>query len=271
VPHAAYVFLIVRIGSALLFFQHGAQKLFGFTGSRISEDLFTQRGFAGVLETVGPALLILGLLTRSTAFLLSGEMAVAYFMAWAPVGFWPITNGGEEAVLFCFFFLWMFFAGPGAWSLDHWLAGQPWWHAARAWTARLLALEPYARAVLRMLVGFLIMQHGARKAFGLLPVLGGRSNVPPLAIDGLPAFTGYFDLALGALLILGLWTRPSAVLVAVELLLAYVFVAAARGPWPITNGGGEALLHVLILGCLVATGPGAWSLDRRPTSGIRKA
>jgi putative oxidoreductase len=267
--HAAYAFLVVRVGAALLFFQHGAQKLFGFTGSRISEDLFTQRGFAGVLETVGPALLILGLLTRSTAFILSGEMAVAYFMAWAPVGFWPITNGGEEAVLFCFFFLWMFAAGPGALSVDHWLAGQAWWRASRAWADRLLALEPHARAVLRIMVGFLIVQHGARKAFGLLPVLGGRSNAPPLAIDGLPAVTGYLDLGLGALLILGLWTRPAAALVALELLVAYLFVAAARGPWPITNGGGEALLHVLILVCLIATGPGAWSLDRRSAAGAQ--
>jgi putative oxidoreductase len=268
--HAASALLAVRAGAALLFLQHGAQKLFGFTGSRISEDLLTQRGFAGVLETVGPALLILGLLTRSTAFILSGEMAVAYFMAWAPIGFWPISNGGEEAVLFCFLFLWMFFAGPGAWSVDHWLGGQRWWQPARAWAVRLLALEPYARAVLRMLVGFLIVQHGARKALGLLPVLGGRSNAPPLAIDGLAGFTGFLDLALGTLLILGLWTRPAAALLAVELLVAYVFVAAVRGPWPITNGGGEALLHVVILGCLVASGPGAWSADRRATALVRK-
>ena len=213
-----------------------------------------------MLETVGPALLVLGLCTRSTAFILCGEMAVAYFMAWAPVGFWPITNGGEEAVLFCYFFLWMVAAGPGAWSLDHWLARQTWWRPSRDWTARLLALEPYVRSILRVIVGFLILQHGARKAFGVLPVLGGRSNVPPLALDGLPAITGYLDLVLGALLILGLWTRWTAIVTAVELIVAYLVVAAARGPWPIANGGGEALLHVLILGLLAIEGPGAWRL-----------
>jgi putative oxidoreductase len=73
---------------------------------------------AGMLELVGGLLIILGLFTRPVAFLLSGEMAVAYFMSHAPRGLWPIANGGELAVLYCFIFLYLFTAGPGPWSVD---------------------------------------------------------------------------------------------------------------------------------------------------------
>src|SRR5260370_22481950 len=73
---------------------------------------------AGPIEVTGGALLILGLFTRTTAFILCGEMAVAYFARWAPRGFWPISNGGEEAVICCYLFLWLVTPGPGPWSLD---------------------------------------------------------------------------------------------------------------------------------------------------------
>ncbi len=109
----------LRMAVGLLFFQHGAEKLWGFAGGRIDHDFASMRGFAGPLEVVGGLLLILGLFTRSTAFILCGEMAVAYFSRWAPRGFWPINNGGEEAVIFCFIFLWLVTAGAGPFSLDH--------------------------------------------------------------------------------------------------------------------------------------------------------
>lgn len=265
-PYAPYVLLIVRVLAALLFFQHGAQKVWGFTGSRpVPMDELTLRGVAAVLETAGPALLLAGFLTRFTAFILCGEMAVAYFMSWAPRGLWPINNGGEEAVLFCYLYLWIVTAGPGAWSVDGWLERrrpQPLW-----WKERLSSLEPYTRAILRVIVGFILVQHGARKAFGVLAMVGGRRNVPPLALDGLPAVTGYLDLAAGALLMLGLFTKQTSIVIAIELLAAYVLVAAPRGPWPIANGGGEALLMVAILACLVACGAGVWSVDRARTGG----
>jgi putative oxidoreductase len=108
-----------RIAIALIFFQHGAEKIWGFAGGRIEHDFATMRGFAGPLEVVGALLLLLGLFTRSTAFILCGEMAVAYFSRWAPRGFFPINNGGEEAVIFCFIFLWLVTAGAGPWSLDY--------------------------------------------------------------------------------------------------------------------------------------------------------
>jgi putative oxidoreductase len=263
--YAPRVIAAIRIAAALLFLQHGAQKLFGFTGARPVADLLAQRGIAGLLETLGPALLIAGLFTRTTAFILCGEMAVAYFMSWAPVGFWPIANGGEEAVLFCYLYLWIVTAGPGAWSIDGWLARQSFWHPARGWTQRLRSFEPHARSILRVIVGFIVLQHGARKALGLLVIAGGRRGVPALALDGLPAVTGYLDLVTGALLMLGLWTRPTAVVVAAEMLLAYALVAAPRGPWPIRNGGGEALLHLLVLVYLAVVGAGIWSVDRART------
>jgi putative oxidoreductase len=259
------ILFALRIIAALLFFQHGAEKLFGFAGARAiaPENLLTMRGVASLLETIGPALLVLGLFTRFTAFILCGEMAVAYFTAWAPRGFWPINNGGEEAVLFCFLFLWLVTMGPGPWSLDGWIRKSLRGGRGTSWKRWLSSLEPHARSILRIIVGFIIVQHGARKAFGVLAVMvGGRRNVPPLAIDGLLASTGYLDLVTGSLLMLGLFTRPTALVVAIELLLAYVLVAAPRGPWPIRNGGGEALLAAAILVYLAASGAGAWSLDR---------
>jgi putative oxidoreductase len=252
----------MRIAAALLFFQHGAEKLFGFAGARPVPDLFAQRGIAGLLETIGPVLLALGLFPRFTAFILCGEMAVAYFQSWAPRGFWPIANGGEEAVLFCYFYLWIMTAGPGAYSLDAWIDRQRGLNPFRAWKRSLASFEPYTRSLMRIILGFLIVQHGARKIFNVLPVVGGRRNVPQMAIDGLPSITGYIDLLAGALLIVGLLTRPAALVAAAQMLAAYFVVAAPRGPWPIRNGGGEALMHVVICVYLVVVGAGILSLDR---------
>jgi putative oxidoreductase len=109
---------VLRIMTALLFLQHGLMKLFGFPASDFQPPLFSLFGLAGVLEVVGGLLLLVGLFTRPVAFILSGEMAVAYFMAHAPQGFFPIKNGGEVAILFCFVFLYLVFSGPGAWSID---------------------------------------------------------------------------------------------------------------------------------------------------------
>ena len=110
---------ILRIMSALLFIAHGTQKLFGFpAGERVMPPLFSIYGLAGVLETFGGILLLIGLFTRPVAFVLSGMMAVAYFMAHAPQNFYPANNGGDAAILFCFVFLYFFTAGPGPWSVD---------------------------------------------------------------------------------------------------------------------------------------------------------
>lgn len=113
---------IVRIVFALLFIVHGTQKLFGLPSGMGPVPMASQMGVGAVLETVGGLLLLLGLFTRPVAFVLAGQMAVAYFQFHAPSGFWPSNNKGEPAVLFCFIWLYYFVAGPGAWSLDSLLA-----------------------------------------------------------------------------------------------------------------------------------------------------
>jgi putative oxidoreductase len=99
---------------------HGLEKFFGIGGGRIDRDITTIRGLAGFLENVGGPLIMLGLFVRPTAFILSGEMAVAYFRNWAPRGFWEsfVQPGMEASILFCYLFLFMWAAGGGAWSLD---------------------------------------------------------------------------------------------------------------------------------------------------------
>lgn len=110
---------LFRIMAGFTFWLHGLQK-FGFFGGLggFKPPLVSMLGAAGVIETIGGALIILGLFTQPVAFFLSGEMAVGYFRTHAPRGLWPISNGGELAVFYCFFFLWLFSAGAGPWSLD---------------------------------------------------------------------------------------------------------------------------------------------------------
>ena len=111
---------VLRIMAGLLFLQHGTAKLLKIPAIPMFANLSltSPPGIAGILELVGGVLMILGLFTRSTAFVLSGLMAVAYFMAHAPRGFYPILNAGELAALYCFVFLYIAAAGPGPWSID---------------------------------------------------------------------------------------------------------------------------------------------------------
>ncbi|WP_395943371.1 DoxX family protein [Brevundimonas sp.] len=111
---------VFRIIMALLFLAHGLVKLFGFpAGAQPGQvPLMSLLGLAAVLELVGGAAVLLGLFTRPVAFILSGQMAVAYFMVHAPQGFHPVLNGGELAILYCFGFLYLAAAGAGPWSLD---------------------------------------------------------------------------------------------------------------------------------------------------------
>src|SRR5437868_11534832 len=138
----------VRIAVGLLFFQHGAEKLWGFANGRVDHNFGTLHGFAGPLEVAGGLLLVLGMFTRLTAFILCGEMAVAYFSLWAPRGFWPITNGGEEAVIFCFTFLWLVTAGSGPWSVDSAIAGSK-GNDRNQLRQTIASWEGYGRSILR--------------------------------------------------------------------------------------------------------------------------
>ena len=110
---------ILRIMAALLFFEHGTQKLLGFPASpNPAPAVLSLSWIAGALELFGGALLAVGAFTRPVAFILSGEMALAYFIAHAPRSFFPVLNGGDASILYCFVFLYFAVAGGGAWSLD---------------------------------------------------------------------------------------------------------------------------------------------------------
>jgi|SRR5882724_11280168 len=118
--YAPYALSALRIIAGFLFLQHGTQKLFAFPmpppGGK--PPLASLYGVAGLFEFVGGILIMIGLFTRPVAFLLSGEMAAAYFVVHAAQGFWPAKNQGETAVFFCFLFLYFVFSGAGPWSLD---------------------------------------------------------------------------------------------------------------------------------------------------------
>jgi putative oxidoreductase len=121
---------ILRMVAALVLMQHGSQKLFhyppsGAPGPAAALVLMSQTGLAGILEFFGGTLLLLGLFTRPVAFILSGEMAVAYFQVHAPRAFLPIVNRGELAVILCFVFLYFAFAGGGTWSVDSLIRRHP--------------------------------------------------------------------------------------------------------------------------------------------------
>jgi putative oxidoreductase len=116
---APRVLSVVRVVVALLFMEHGTQKLLNFPPlGRPPPEMLSLSWTAGALELVGGALLALGLFTRPVAFILCGEMAFAYLFSHAPRGFFPVLNGGDAAILYCFVFLYLAFAGGGPWSLD---------------------------------------------------------------------------------------------------------------------------------------------------------
>ena len=110
---------VLRIMTSLQFIEHGSQKLFNFPASAQPHALTGLTTAAGILEFAGGILLALGLFTRPVAFLLAGEMAIAYFMAHFPRDFFPVNNSGDAAISFCFIFLYLVFAGPGAFALDN--------------------------------------------------------------------------------------------------------------------------------------------------------
>ncbi len=117
---APHLLSVLRIVAALIFLEHGTQKLFGFPAAPANgyPELFSLLWWQGIIELVGGALLLVGLFTRIVAFVLSGNMAFAYWMVHAPKDFYPALNGGDAAILYCFVFLYMAAAGGGPWSID---------------------------------------------------------------------------------------------------------------------------------------------------------
>ncbi len=121
-PWADHALGFFRIVAGIVFISVGSMKVFGYPPSPVAVPLWSQMGVGGLLEVVGGALIVLGLLTRPVAFVLSGEMAVAYFQFHAPQSIFPTTNQGIPAILYCLFFLYLVFAGPGSWSVDRAIA-----------------------------------------------------------------------------------------------------------------------------------------------------
>ena len=249
-----FALALLRIVAAFLFWQHGAQKMFGwFGGNPVSP--FGLLWFAGILECFVAPLLIVGLFTRRVAFVLSGQMAVAFFIAHFPRAFWPIENQGVVPLQFSFIFLLLATSGPGAWSVDGLLArhaiGKPDW-----FRERLEPLYPAALTLLRVMTAFLFWQFGVRKLFGWL---GGR------AVEGfsLRLVAGVLEAFGGPLIALGAFTRPLAFLLSGEMAFAYWMSHFPRGTgfWPIENGGEASVLFCFIYLFLVTAGPGPLSLD----------
>jgi putative oxidoreductase len=117
---APRVLSVLRFVSGLLFLMHGTQKYFSIPtrATPVGPEVLSQFGIGGLIEMVGGVLIMIGLFTRPAAFITSGMMAVAYFQFHAPGGLYPILNRGEGAILFCFIFFYLVFAGPGPWSMD---------------------------------------------------------------------------------------------------------------------------------------------------------
>ncbi|WEK49709.1 MAG: DoxX family protein [Candidatus Kaistia colombiensis] len=113
-----YTLGLLRIVSSLIFMAHGTQKILGFPASDKAPAMFSLPWTAGMLELIGGFLLLIGLFWRPVAFVLSGLMAFAYWLAHAPRSVYPVLNGGDAAILYCFIFLYLVFAGPGRWSVD---------------------------------------------------------------------------------------------------------------------------------------------------------
>ncbi len=118
--YTPYALAALRIATALIFIPHGTQKLFGFPAPPASglPPLMSLLGIGAILELVGGALILIGLFTRPVAFILAGEMAVAYWLFHFPRNFYPVLNGGDASILYCFVFLLFVFTGPGALSVD---------------------------------------------------------------------------------------------------------------------------------------------------------
>ena len=119
-----HIYSTLRAVAGFSFLLHGAQKLFPILGTDGTVELSSRLGLAGLIELFGGGLIMVGLLTPWVAFIASGEMAAAYFIAHYPRGFWPIANGGEAAVLYCFVFLYFASHGSGHWSLDRIIWGR---------------------------------------------------------------------------------------------------------------------------------------------------
>jgi putative oxidoreductase len=256
---------LTRIIVAFLFIQHGTQRLFGYPAGEPREaiDVVALLVLAGILETFGGLAILLGIFTRPIAFILSGEMAFAYFTTHAARGFWPLFNGGDLAMFYCFFFLYLAAVGPGPWSLDH----------KRGKTEPAGFLAPYGShllSVLRIVVAFLFIPHGSEEMIGW-PWPEGEEPFEGPDFSRLTGWGHLIETVLGPFLLFGLFTRPIAFILSGEMAVAYFRSHQPRAFWPIVNAGEDAIFFCWIFLFFAAVGGGAWALDRvRKTSKTAK-
>ena len=248
-----YTLALLRTVAALLYWEHGAWKLFGWFGGH-AVPAYGLFWFGGVIEVICAPLLFVGLLTRPIAVLLCGEMAVAYLTQHLPHGWSPIQNEGLVPLQYLMIFLLLSTRGPGAFSIDALLRADRQQETNRF--SRLLnQFYPVALTVARILAAFLFWQFAARKMFGWF---GGR-----VAKFGTRLWVAGAMEAIGAPLIaVGLFTRALAFWFCGEMAVAFWTSHAPRGHfWPIQNGGEPAVLFCFIFLFLATAGPGRLSID----------
>ena len=238
---------LLRIFAGFLFWERGASKLLGWFGGN-QADFFSLLWIAAILEFLGGIAIVAGLFTRPVAFILAGEMAVAFFTVHFPGSFWPIVNRGELPVLFCFIFLLLATTGPGKLSVETLLPSKT---GLRKLFSRFYLMT---LTLLRIVTGVVFWQFGAAKLFGMF---GG--NQPELLT--LRWFAGVLEFFGGLLIVGGLYTRPVAFLLSGEMATAFFLSHFPRGYWPIQNGGERAVLFCFIYFFLATAGPGRLSLD----------
>jgi len=261
---------VIRIVVGLLFLEHGLATAFGLFEGRPDHNFAKLHAWAGPIETTGAIFLILGLFTRTTGFILAGEMAIAYFQSrlrWAGPPGWvllALPNNGEEAALNSFFFLWLMSTGGGAWSLDALIAKMK--NAGSALKPgslkeRVSSWEPQLRGILRIVAAYMIFSHGLREVFHIMLPRTTRGADSMMPLDSLGQAGGVVLLVLGLLLLVGWQIRPVGLLLALQCVLAYFVGSVPRDPIPIRNGGIDDLVYACIFVYMAFTGAGAWSLE----------
>ena len=239
---------ILRIITGFLFLQHGLGKLFGWFGGT-PVPTYSLFWTAGVIESIGGPLIIVGLFTRPVAFVLSGEMLVAFWIGHHPQGGWPVRNGGVVPLLYCLIFFHLAAAGAGAVALDTLRSKS----SLETWISRL---APFTLAVTRIGAAFLFWQYGTGKLLGWF-------GVRRVAFGLRLWVAGIIETIGGPLIALGLFTRLAAFLLSGEMAVAFWTSHAPQGPafWSIQTGGEPAILLCFFYLYLVTVGPGWFSLD----------
>lgn len=247
---------VLRIVAGLMIIEHGMAKYLGFPAvpSLAKVPALSMAGIGGLFEGVCGALLIVGLFTQPAAFLLAGEMAVAYFLVHAPRNFYPLLNGGTLAITYCFAFLYLSTAGSGPWSID---AAIRQGTVLDKFNGMLARFEPQVRSVFRFMTGLLLFQYGVTKLLKF-PTVPGLSEVELLSLFGI---AGIFELIFGGLLMLGLWSRLAAFILCGETAAAYFIEHFPKNFIPILNGGALPIMFCFSCLYLWCAGGGPWSLD----------